>query len=190
MSTSSALPVVRYGDPILRTPGDPVRDFGPELKALAEKMVATMRAHEGIGLAAQQIGKAIQLCVLEVPNTPDRPSRLFIGGTEHALEAWMPMALVNPVIEQGKPYKIEGEGCLSFPDLRGDVRRAWRLHVKAQDLEGQPIEFKAEGLLARAIQHEVDHLKGILFIDRMDSVTKLSLKRDLEAMRAKYEKRR
>jgi peptide deformylase len=109
---------------------------------------------------------------------------MWIDGKEVDPKEHMPLALVNPKIEFGDEIEIASEGCLSFPDITGDIPRAAKISVKAKDLEGKSVEFEAAGLLSRAVQHEADHLNGILFIDRMSSATKSSLAGKLKRLAA------
>ena len=169
------LEIVQYGNPVLREKGREVKDVDEKVKKLADDMLETMRAANGVGLAAQQIGVPIQLAVIDVTGVEDRPSELLVGGKSVDVAAFMPMILVNPVIELSKEIEEGVEGCLSFPELNGDIVRATSVKVKAKKLDGSPLEFEARGLLSRAVQHEVDHLNGILFIDRMNSAVRTSL---------------
>ena len=109
------------------------------------------------------------------PIQQDRPSTLTVEGKEVDLAEWMPLVLINPRLELGLEKDTASEGCLSFPDFHGDVPRSSRIKVRAQMLDGRLVEFEAAGMLARAIQHEVDHLQGVLFVSRMNSATKASL---------------
>lgn len=161
------LEITTHDHPALRTKGRPVEKVDAAIRRLAEEMIETMRAAEGIGLAAQQVGRPLQLFVLEVPHMKDRPSAMRIGGKPADFESLMPMVLINPSVELFGRTRAGSEGCLSFPGLRGDVVRPFSVRVKAQSLDGGEIAFEADGLLARAVQHEFDHLQGILFIDRM-----------------------
>jgi peptide deformylase len=174
--------IVLYGDPVLRTKGKRVANVTPEIRQIAEDMLETMRAANGVGLAAQQIGVALQLTVIDVSEAENRPSRLWIGEEEVDPRTHMPLVLVNPVVETGKEADIGPEGCLSFPEVSAEISRATHIRVRATDLDGENMEFEAEGLLSRAVQHEVDHLNGILFIDRMNSATKASLANRLKKM--------
>jgi peptide deformylase len=167
--------IVKYGNPVLRTKGARIETITDEIRALANAMIESMNASNGVGLAAQQVGYALQLAVVDVAGVEDRPSVLLIDGKEVAIEDWMPMVLVNPVLELGKEKECGAEGCLSFPELSGDIQRSSSVKAKARLIDGRDIEFEAHGFLARALQHEVDHLNGILFIDRMNSATKASL---------------
>ncbi|HEX4086994.1 MAG TPA: peptide deformylase [Chthoniobacteraceae bacterium] len=176
------LEIVKYPDPILRQKGKPVGEVNEEVRQLAEDMIETMRAANGVGLAAQQIGKAVQLTVLEVEDSEDRPSAMTINGTQVNLEDWMPMVLLDPVLDLGREKEAGTEGCLSFPDITAEIERSASVKAKGRLLDGSEIEFEATGLLARALQHEVDHLNGILFINRMSAATKLSINGKLKRL--------
>ncbi len=166
------LPIVNYGDPVLRAKGARIETFDDDLDQLIESMLETMDEAHGVGLAAQQIGKAIQLTVIDITEIEDRPSTMKVRGEEVDPKDFMPLILVNPEL---KPYgeRVSGpEGCLSFPEIYDDVIRPESVAVKAHDEDGELIEFECGGLLARVVQHETDHLNGILFIDRMDREAK------------------
>jgi len=166
---------LQYGDPILRAKGKRIEQFDDRIRELAANMIETMHAAHGVGLAAQQVGEDLQLTVLDVSAVEDRPSMLKVDGTDVDPKTAMPLVLINPEIELLGETEIGVEGCLSFPEITGDIERAQSVIVRAQNLEGDTIEFEAGGLLARAIQHEHDHLHGILFIDRMRSAAKAAL---------------
>ena len=169
-------PIVKYGDPVLRAKGRRIEKVDESIRALALDMLETMHAANGVGLAAQQIGEALQLTVLDVSEVDDRPSTLKLNGKEADPVTAMPLILLNPELHLGESEAVFGtEGCLSFPEITAEIERAETVVVKAETLDGEPIEVEASGLLARALQHEIDHLQGILFIDRMSSVTKASL---------------
>ncbi|HYE33396.1 MAG TPA: peptide deformylase [Methylomirabilota bacterium] len=183
------LEVVKYGDPVLREKGARVEKITPEIRQFIRDMYDTMYDAKGVGLAAQQVGRALQITVLDVREATDRPSTLEINGKAVDVAAHMPMALVNPVIRaQGEAAKGP-EGCLSFPEMYAEITRPEFVEVEALDGEGRAVKFRAGGLLSRAVQHEVDHLNGILFIDRMTSDTRQELKPDLEALQAATKKR-
>jgi peptide deformylase len=170
------LEIVKYGDPVLRTKGKPVDSADGRLARLAEDMIETMYAAQGLGLAAQQVGLPLQLTVLDVAQVQqDRPSTMSVNGVLVDLEEWMPLVLLNPELELAAERITSSEGCLSFPEIHGDVPRALAIKVRAQRLDGSELVFEATGMLARALQHEVDHLQGVLFIDRMNSAAKASL---------------
>jgi peptide deformylase len=163
------LEIVQYGHPALRAKGRRIEKIDARIRTLAEEMLETMYAADGVGLAAQQVGMPIQLCVIDVTGVKDRPSVLRIGGSPVEIEAHMPLILINPEVEPFGKSETEVEGCLSFPGARSDVTRPGSVRVKAQSLDERIIEFEAAGLLARAVQHEHDHLHGILFIDRVSA---------------------
>ena len=169
------LPILQYGDPILRAKGKRIEQIDDRIRELAANMIETMHAAHGVGLAAQQVGEDLELTVLDVSAVEDRPSMLKVDGTDVDPKTTMPLVLINPDIELLGETEVGVEGCLSFPEITGDIERAQSVIVRAQNLEGDTIEFEAGGLLARAIQHEHDHLHGILFIDRMRSAAKAAL---------------
>jgi peptide deformylase len=127
-------------------------------------------------LAAQQIGQAVQVTVVDVRAAEDRPSTLEVNGQQANVAEFMPLVLINPEVKPVGKSAVGPEGCLSFPEIFADIERPDQVDVLALNGKGQRIEFRCGGLLARAIQHEVDHLNGILFIDRMDAHTKHELK--------------
>ena len=161
------LPIVHFNSPVLRKKGVKVTTFDDALAKLAGDMVDTMHAAHGIGLAAQQIGQAIQLCVVDLRET-EADFAWELDGARPPLELFMPLTLVNPDVKTvPEPTTSYEEGCLSFPEIRGDVVRPDEVTVKFQDAAGVPHTLRCNGLLARCVQHESDHLNGILFIDRM-----------------------
>ena len=157
----AVLPVRLYGDPVLRRRADPVREMTPEIEKLLDDMVATMYDSVGIGLAAPQVGIGLRLLVLDEGR-----------GT--------PRAYLNPAIVAAGGRVVEEEGCLSLPGMFADVTRAEWVVVEALDRSGSPLRQRADGLLARVFQHEIDHLDGILFIDRIDRVTRDRIKRRIK----------
>jgi peptide deformylase len=169
------LEIRKYGDPVLRAKGREVAEVTEEIRQLAADMLETMRAANGVGLAAQQIGEAVQITVIDVAGIEDRPSAMFINDEAVELEKYMPLVLLNPELKLSKDKESGNEGCLSFPDMSAEITRAAGVRCKARTLDGRTLEFDASGLLARALQHEVDHLHGVLFIDRMNSAAKASL---------------
>ena len=169
------LEIVQYGDPVLRAKGNRIGKIDDRIRKLAEDMIETMHAANGVGLAAQQIGEPIQLTVLDVSQVEDRPTAMKLNGSETDPKSVMPLVLINPQIDLGGETEMGTEGCLSFPEITGEISRAKSIVVRGQDLEGNRIEIETTGFLARAIQHEVDHLNGILFIDRMSTAAKISL---------------
>ena len=152
-------PIVKYPDPVLSKRGADVTEFGPELAQFVEEMWASMYAAHGIGLAAPQIGVSKRITVIDV-TFKERPDERVV--------------LINPEVIEREGKQFEEEGCLSLPEIREKVQRAARVKVRAQDVNGEFFEAEGTELLARAMQHEIDHLDGILFIDRISA-----LKRDL-----------
>lgn len=171
-----SLRIVHYNEPVLHRKGVKIEVFDPALRTLAAEMVATMHEAGGIGLAAQQIGRALQLCVVDLREA-DAEFAWELDGAKPPLELFMPLTLANPEItlERGTPETIYEEGCLSFPKIRGDVARPDAIAVKFQDEHGVPHTLKCDGLLSRCIQHEVDHLNGVLFIERMEKKIRQSI---------------
>jgi len=179
------LPIVHYNDPVLRKKGVKIKAFDAPLGKLAQSMIKTMYAAEGIGLAAQQIGLAIQLCVVDL-SAGHWEFNWELDSARPPLDLVMPMALVNPeVTELRSPKTIFEEGCLSFPKIRGDVTRPDAISVKYQDVHGTPHVLICDGMLARCIQHEYDHLHGVLFIDRMDKKVRAALDADVKLLAKK-----
>lgn len=180
---------MKYGHPVLRAKGARIENITPEIKQLIADMFETMHSAAGVGLAAQQVGHALQLTVIDVRGVKDRPSTLQLNGKPAEVAAYMPVVLINPQIRPfGEPAKGP-EGCLSFPEMYSDITRPESVEVKALDAKGEPIQFIAGGLLSRAVQHEVDHLNGILFIDRMTTASKAELKPELDALHAETKNR-
>ena len=179
------LPIVKYGHPVLRQKGAAIEKVTPEIKQLIADMFETMEASHGVGLAAQQVGRAVQLTVVDVREVAkDRPSTLELKGKPADVAEIMPLVLINPVVTPAGEPATGGEGCLSFPEIFAEIARPESVDVKALNEKGKPIEFRAGGLLARAIQHETDHLNGILFIDRMERKKKEEFREELDALQA------
>jgi peptide deformylase len=176
------LEVTKYGNPVLRKKGARIERITPEIKKLIADMFETMHENHGVGLAAQQVGHALQLTVIDVREATDRPSTLELNGQPADVAEIMPLVLINPEIKPVGDAASSGEGCLSFPQIFADISRPAFVDVKALNEKGKSIEFRAGGLLSRAVQHEVDHLNGILFIDRMTAAKKLELKPELDEL--------
>jgi peptide deformylase len=153
------LKVIKYPEPVLSQPGEPVTEFDKELRKFVADMFETMYAAQGIGLAAPQVSVPKRITVIDLSMGKNPADRLV---------------LINPEItfREGKQY--EEEGCLSFPDIREKIQRAFKVKIRAQNEHGKWFEMDGEELLSRAFQHEIDHLDGVLFITRMSP-----LKRDL-----------
>lgn len=179
------LPIVRYNTPVLRERGVPITAFDTELTILAAAMIDTMHAAHGIGLAAQQIGRAIQLCVVDLRDV-DADFNWRLDGTSPPLDLFMPMVIANPsiTVKPNTDDYIYEEGCLSFPDIRGDVIRPDAITVQFQDQHGVPHVLECDGLLGRCIQHECDHLYGTLFIDRMEKRVRSRLDQAIKELAA------
>lgn len=177
-----SLSILQYGDPSLRAKGKRIDKIDNHIRELAANMLETMHDANGVGLAAQQVGEALQLTVLDVSQVEDRPSTMRLHGKEVDPKTQMPLVLINPQIELSNATETGTEGCLSFPEITGEIERAASATVQAENLEGGKIEIEAGGLLARALQHEIDHLNGILFIDRMSSAAKAALASRLKRM--------
>lgn len=158
----AVLSVRKYGDPMLRRRAGEVGEITPEIRKLVDDMVETMYDEVGIGLAAPQVG--ISLRVIVIADDTTRRAR----------------PLVNPVIGERSGEQIAEEGCLSIPGIFAPVSRAAWVRVEARDLDGQPVTLEGRDLLARVFQHELDHLDGVLFIDRLDPVTRDRIKRKIK----------
>jgi peptide deformylase len=175
--------IVHYDAPVLRAKGREVGAITPEIKVLVDDLLETMRAAHGVGLAAQQIGEAVQVAVVNITGIKERPSRMWIKDIPVNPEEHMPLVLINPVLKPVKTKILSHEGCLSFPGLTLDISRAQRVAVKTLTLDGGVFEFDAGGLLSRAILHEVDHLHGKLFIDYLSAEERRAIKEDLECIK-------
>jgi peptide deformylase len=149
-----------FGDPVLKSRATPVKDFDESLKRLAEDMKRVMRENEGVGLAANQIA---------------RLKRIFVASVEDE-----EYAIVNPVIEERSEVSEKGiEGCLSIPETQVEVERSCAVTVSGKDPSGTPVRIEAEGLLARIFQHEIDHLDGVLILDRTDRESRKNAMREI-----------
>lgn len=178
------LPIVNYGHPVLRQRGALVDPEMDGLEELINNMLETMDEAHGIGLAAQQIDLAIQLTVIDVNEIKDRESAMWVDDQPVDINDFMPLVLLNPKIEPQGDFELGQEGCLSFPEIYGDVSRPKTVNVEALQPDGSILKFRCEGLLSRAVQHETDHLNGLLFIDRMDRASKDKIREDIDALHA------
>jgi peptide deformylase len=164
----SLLEVRLMGDPVLRRPAEPVTEITGELHGLIEDMFDTMYAEEGVGLAAPQVGISRRIIVVDARE-----------------EDSLPFVLINPEITFfGADLDRAEEGCLSIPGLREVVERPWEVRVRGLDRDGEPVELEADGLLARILQHEIDHLDGILFVDRVSPLKRKLLLARWQKLRA------
>jgi peptide deformylase len=166
------LTIVKYPEPVLQEQGADVTEFNDELRRFVADMFETMYASQGIGLAAQQVGVAKRITVIDVSGGKKPEDKLV---------------LINPeiILSEGKQY--EEEGCLSFPEIREKVQRAARVRVRAQNAKGEWFEIDGEELLARAFQHEIDHLNGVLFIFRMSPLKRSFVLRKIKKLQAEGE---
>lgn len=178
--------IVFYPDPVLRKPASPVLEVTEEVSALAVDMLETMYDANGVGLAAPQVGESLQLAIVDVSHDPECISYLRVNGEEKSLEEVCPLTFINPELELLGAKDTDSEGCLSFPDLRGDITRPFEVKATLQMLDGETIVVETDGLFARALQHETDHLFGRLFIDRMSSARKMAIRRQLKEMQEQF----
>ncbi|HQZ28258.1 MAG: peptide deformylase [Verrucomicrobiales bacterium] len=178
--------IVFYPDPVLRRTGDRVETVTDEIRQLAADMVETMYHANGVGLAAPQVGVSLQLAVIDVSHDVECISYLRVNGEERTLGEICPIVFLNPVVETRGGKDVDTEGCLSFPDLRGEIARPFEVKATVETLDGTTLVIETDGLFARAIQHEVDHLFGKLFIDRMSSARKHAIRRQLREMQEQY----
>ncbi len=163
------LPIVTYGHAVLKQPATPVSEITADVRELVETMLATMRAVGGLGLAAEQVGRTECVCVIEVPPEAEDPDCVALNAAVPR-----PLVLVDPEILSTEGSVRQPEGCLSFPELYVDITRARSITFRYTDLEGTRREATAHGLLARAVQHETDHLRGVLLTDRMSGTQRLT----------------
>ena len=166
------LEVLKYPDPILRRGGKSVEEFGEELQTIAQQMLETMYSYKGVGLAAPQVGLGISLLVLNPSGDPeDRDEELVMQ---------------NPKILSRKTLEFGEEGCLSFPSIYAEVERHKKIRVSYQDLDGATHEVGFEDFLARIVLHEMDHLQGVLFVDRLSAAERVRVRGKLTDMEASY----
>ena len=158
-------PIVLYPDPVLLKPTRSVEQVDDEIRQLVRDMTDTMYSAPGIGLGANQVGVSLRVCIVDI-TAGDRPDQL--------------RAFVNPVIRETSGSDIGEEGCLSFPDITLEIERAYRATVEALDLEGKPFTLTAEGLLARAVLHEVEHLEGRTFLQNVSPLKREMVKRKIK----------
>lgn len=184
--------IYKYGNPVLRIKASPVEGIDKNIKKLAEAMVELMLEKHGVGLAAQQVGETIRILSMYVP-----PQYDFAAGSGSASEPDGkrlnpkindPVVMINPVLLSRTGTQSEQEGCLSIPEVFVPVRRAYEVSVSFLDLRGRQRQVAAKGLMARVIQHELDHLDGILFVDRISVVKRISLAGKLRKLQRATEK--
>jgi peptide deformylase len=167
------LNVLKYPDPVLRRGGKDVTEFDDALKATVADMLATMYSYRGVGLAAPQVGLEINLLVLNPEGDPEKTDDELV--------------MINPEIVSRKTLEYGEEGCLSFPSLYAEVERHKKIRVQYQDIEGQSQEVSFSDFLARIVLHEMDHLQGVLFVDRLSATERIRVRNALADMEAAYQ---
>ena len=167
--------IVHYPDPVLRKPAAAVETFDDELRDTVTGMLELMYGSRGVGLAAPQVGQSIQLLVGNDAGEPAETAKEFV--------------LINPVITARKGWEWGEEGCLSFPGIYAEVERNAKITVESNDLDGTPKEQNFEGFAARVIQHELDHLEGKLFIDRLTPADRIRVRGKLKELEERYAQR-
>lgn len=176
------LEILQYGHPVLRQRCRKVTAIDDDLTCLVADMLETMVAADGVGLAAPQVGEAIRLAVVDVSHDPECVSYLRVNGEDTALESLMPLVFINPKLEFGKTREFGTEGCLSIQGLRAEVKRPAEVVATLPQLDGSVLVVETDGLLARALQHEIDHLNGVLFIDRLPPAAKVGMRSRLKML--------
>ncbi len=176
------LEIVQYGHPVLRLKCRPVTEVDDKLIQLVADMLETMVDANGVGLAAPQVGEDIRLAVIDVSHDPDCVSFLKVNGEDAELESIMPLIFINPELAFSQEKESGMEGCLSIRGIRSEVRRPAAVKATLPQLDGSVLEIETDGLLARALQHEIDHLNGVLFVDRLPAATKVAMKNRLKKL--------
>jgi len=171
------LKVCKYGEKVLREKATPVAVVTDELRKVADDMVETMHKAKGVGLAAQQVGRTERMCVIDIPEGCDEPEDEVFNAPIP-----MPLRLWNPEILAQEGTVCDKEGCLSFPGVGGSLTRAAQVTAQYLDADNRPQVITARGYLARALQHEIDHLDGVLYIDRMSAVERLKYSSKLKKL--------
>jgi peptide deformylase len=174
--------IVQYGHPVLRLKCRPVTVVDETILELVADMLDTMVDANGVGLAAPQVGEDIRLAVIDVSHDPECVSFLKVNGKDAELESIMPLVFINPELEFSEEKESGTEGCLSIRGIRAEVKRPAAVKATLPQLDGTVLEIETDGLLARALQHEIDHLNGVLFVDRLTAVAKVSMKNRLKRL--------
>lgn len=174
--------IVQYGHPVLRQRCRPVTEVDDTLRTLVADMLETMVDANGVGLAAPQVGEDICVAVIDCSFDPECISYLKVNGEDAELKSIMPLVFINPELEYGEEKEPDFEGCLSIRGIRAEVRRPIEVKATLPQLDGSVLVVETDGLLARALQHEIDHLNGILFVDRLSPVAKVSMKNRLKRL--------
>lgn len=174
--------IVQYGHPVLRQKCRTITEVDDNLIQLVADMLETMVDANGVGLAAPQVGEDIRLAVIDVSHDPECVSFLKVNGEDAELESIMPLIFINPDLVFSQEKETGMEGCLSIRGIRADVRRPAAVKATLPQLDGSVLEIETDGLLARALQHEIDHLNGVLFVDRLQPVAKVAMKNRLKKL--------
>lgn len=174
--------IVQYGHPVLRQRCRNVTEVNDELVQLVGDMLETMVDANGVGLAAPQVGVDLRLAVIDISHDPESISYFKVNGEDADLEEYMPLIFINPEIEFGQEKEFGQEGCLSIKGIRAEVRRPMDVRATLPQLDGSVIVVETDGLLARALQHEIDHLNGVLFVDRLPPASKVAMKNRLKRL--------
>ena len=174
--------IVQYGHPVLRQKCRPVTEVDESIIQLVADMLDTMVDANGVGLAAPQVGEDIRLAVVDVSHDPECVTFLKVNGEDADLESIMPLIFINPELVFSQEKESGMEGCLSIRGIRAEVRRPMAVKATLPQLDGSVLEVETDGLLARALQHEIDHLNGVLFVDRLSPVAKVSMKNRLKRL--------
>jgi len=170
-------PIVTFGHDVLREPAKPVAEVTDAIRQLVQDMLETMYASKGVGLAAEQIGRTERVCVIDVPHDAEKEDC-----REENAAVPMPLVLINPEILASEGKQRNEEGCLSFPEISAPITRADKVTATFLDLTGARQTVTARGLLSRAIQHEADHLNGVLLVDKMSAMQKMSVAGQLKRL--------
>ena len=174
-----SLQLCMYGNPVLRKKAKPVEVIDASVRETAEEMLRAMYAENGLGLAAEQVGLELAMCVIDIPEQADMDEH----GVPQNPSVIMPLVLINPeIVSKSDEKELKEEGCLSFPGIYAPVERSRETTIRYLDREGKEQNLSARDLLARAIQHEIDHLNGVLMIDRVSQIKKISLSGKLKRL--------
>jgi peptide deformylase len=176
------LPITQYGNPVLRKKCKRVTEVTDEMRTLVDDMIETMEDAQGVGLAAPQVDHGFQLAIVDVSHDPECISYLRVDGEDAKMVDLMPLVFINPELKLGSEKESSTEGCLSIDGITAEVKRPREIIATLERLDGTKITVETDGLLARAIQHETDHLNGILFTDRISAASKVSIRRKLKRL--------
>lgn len=174
------LNIMQLGEPVLRKKCKPVETVDAALETFVQDMIETMKDAEGVGLAAPQVGADIRLAIVDTAHDPECVSFFKVNGEDAKMADHMPLVFINPELELSGAQETDMEGCLSIQEIRAKVKRRSIVKATLPQLDGSVLVVETDGLCSRAIQHEVDHLNGVLFTDRIASTTKARLKRKLK----------